>query len=529
MVHGAGFLRGDANTDGEIDISDAIKTLSALFQGGPGLVCLDAADSNDDGDLERLRSSAFAILPVWRCVNSRPWTRSMWRGSDARHSGVSRVSHPATLSIQRATSYARVREPSEEGVAVTRETIVEFGVSLDSQSVSPQAIFAHFGGASLPARRHVSPDGTRVTLFYEEPLPASARVRVVVDGDLLRTLGGDSIDGDGDGVPGGAYVFELRHAFVDDTDICGRDRTSVRFGSRRRRSRNSARGCGRHDRRHRRHSHGRTGGDERNGELPFSLALLSGGSSFTSTVVPLRVSFLAATTIQMSVRRGLSRPATSSSTSEMFFSRWSRRERSQSVSDVTDTEIEFPAEVLASFPEFEGTAITVPAGSLFDDSGVSGGRVGLGPVDPNRLPGQLPAGLAFPIVITVQTDGPTNFDIPAPVCFPNLPNPTTGVVLQPGESSALWSFNHDVGRFEIVGPMTVSDDGLLVCTDPGVGIRAPGWHGSLPGVGVSGGGGSGDNETPPPACECRPPVTLCCDVCPEAPECDNDGRRNSEW
>ena len=104
--------------------------------------------------------------------------------------------------------------------------------------------------------------------------------------------------------------------------------------------------------------------------------------------------------------------------------------------------------------------------------------VGIAPVDPDRLPGELPEGLQFPIVITVQTDGATNFDKPVPVCFPNLPDPVTGEVLQPGDKSALFSFNHDTGEFELVGPMTVSNDGTQVCTDPGVGIIAPGWHGS---------------------------------------------------
>src|SRR5262249_434991 len=50
-----------------------------------------------------------------------------------------------------------------------------------------------------------------------------------------------------------------------------------------------------------------------------------------------------------------------------------------------------------------------------------------------------------------------------------------------GAKSALWSFDHETGRFEIVGPMTVADDGTTVCTDPGVGILAPGWHGTQPG------------------------------------------------
>lgn len=46
------FLRGDANTDGQIDISDPIATLSFLFLGIGQLACEDAADTNDDGKLD---------------------------------------------------------------------------------------------------------------------------------------------------------------------------------------------------------------------------------------------------------------------------------------------------------------------------------------------------------------------------------------------------------------------------------------------------------------------------------------------
>ncbi len=152
----------------------------------------------------------------------------------------------------------------------------------------------------------------------------------------------------------------------------------------------------------------------------------------------------------------------------------------QAVSQTQDTEITFPSEVLKQNPELAGVSIMVPADSLFANDGTRGGMVGIAPVAPDRLPGQLPSGLELPLVITVQTSGATNFDVPVPVCFPNLPDPVTGAPLDPGTENALLSFNHDTGRWEHVGPMTVSDDGQLICTDPGVGIRAPGWHGSGP-------------------------------------------------
>ena len=164
-------------------------------------------------------------------------------------------------------------------------------------------------------------------------------------------------------------------------------------------------------------------------------------------------------------------------------------------SQVQDTKVVFPASVLAANPLLAGTEINVPANSLFADGGVRGGRVGIAPVAPDRLPSPLPPGLNLPLVITIQTDGASNFDRPVPLSFPNLPDPITGQKLAPGAKSALWSFNHDIGDWEIVGPMTVTEDGLFVKTDAGVGVLQPGWHGTQP--------GSQNEANPPeePPCE----------------------------
>lgn len=45
------FIRGDANQDGSIDISDPVFILNALFAGGAQPNCPDAADANDDGSV----------------------------------------------------------------------------------------------------------------------------------------------------------------------------------------------------------------------------------------------------------------------------------------------------------------------------------------------------------------------------------------------------------------------------------------------------------------------------------------------
>ena len=61
-----GFRRGDSNRDGNVNISDAIRTAEHLFQRGPRLGCHDAADMNDDGVIDV--SDSVATL-LWLFVD----------------------------------------------------------------------------------------------------------------------------------------------------------------------------------------------------------------------------------------------------------------------------------------------------------------------------------------------------------------------------------------------------------------------------------------------------------------------------
>lgn len=54
------FRRGDANADGGLDLSDAVRILDHLFLGAPAPLCLDAADANDDGVVDM--SDPVAVL-----------------------------------------------------------------------------------------------------------------------------------------------------------------------------------------------------------------------------------------------------------------------------------------------------------------------------------------------------------------------------------------------------------------------------------------------------------------------------------
>lgn len=379
----------------------------------------------------------------------------------------------------------------EANVAVTRETIFRLTNALaDNAVLDGNAIRAEHGGARLTTRVHVAPDRKTVTLFYDRDLPASARIRVTLDGNVVRDRFGAPLDANNDGTAGGVAQIDfdtVTLTTLPDTKVCGRVFASQLAP---------------------------------NGTTSVNVPL----AGVTITVDGLETTLRTTTDAQGSFcldpapvgdffvhidGRTATNPTPAgdyypvvgklwqsaagvSTTIEDIFLPLIVAGTLQPVSRTSDTPVAFPPAVLAQFPQFAGVQLTVPADSLYSDDGSRGGRVGIAPVPPDRLPEPLPQGLTFPIVITVQTDGGANFDQPVPACFPNLPN-ASGQTLQPGDKSALWSFNHDTGHFEIVGSMTVSADGALVCTDEGVGILAPGWHGTNPGT-----SGNSDPPADPP-------------------------------
>lgn len=386
----------------------------------------------------------------------------------------------------------------EADVAVTRETVFFFSMPLAlGAALDTTQLHASFGGRKILSRVAISADRRKVTLFYLEPLPSNARVQVVFAPQGLSDLLGRQADVDGDGLPGGSFVTSfdtLSLSPVAGTAISGQvfasegeeDGTDVPLV-------------------------GVTvtvdGAEETlrtttNAQGQFTLSPCPAGTFFvhidgrTSPLsnypsgvyypsVGKRWDALAGRTDNLS---GNSQDA---QRGKIYLPRI-RPGSLRAVSQSSDVPVELPAGVLADFPQMAGTRLVVPANSLFADDGTRGGFVGVAPVAPDRLPSPLPPNLQLPIVITIQTDGASNFDIPVPVCLPNLPDPVTGLTLPPGAKTALLSFNHDLGDWEVVGPMTVTEDGNFVKTDAGVGVRQPGWHGAGPGSGGGGPGGAGD-------------------------------------
>lgn len=386
--------------------------------------------------------------------------------------------------------YQTTPQMGESDVAVTRETVMQFSLPLaEGQVLTNDNFYALFSGRKITTRIELSSDRLNATLFYLEQLPANARIRVVFDPEGLVDFKGRDLDLDDDGKEGGiaivdfntvstqalpgtaiggfVYAAELSPGDVNVPlqgvviEVVGAEETL--------RTTTSADGSFLLDPspagRFFVNIDGRpvTGGFPDGDYYPFVGKAWKAQAGRKDNLV--------------------------NGTGEIFLPLIKNGTLS-TVSQTEETMIGFPQAILDESPELEGVEVMIPANSLFSENGVRGGRVGIAPVPPDRIPEPLPEGLNLPLVITVQTDGPQNFDRPASVKFPNVADPVTGEKLRAGSKSALWSFNHDSGLWEIGGPMTVSDDGLFVTSDPGVGIRQPGWHGTLPGTSNPGGGGA---------------------------------------
>lgn len=395
------------------------------------------------------------------------------------------VSQPQQFFRLRA-SLATIERTSpangEAGVAVIRETIVRLTRPLAADAmVNANSFFAGFGGRRLLTRTELSPDRRTLSLFYLEPLPGSTRVTVSLNGAGLTDNLGLPLDPDGDGQPGGTGYVQFNTLSVTPvagTAVIGQVFAAALIAD--------------------------ANGQQRNHPLAGVTitveetlrTVTDAEGRFTLEPVPAGRFFVkidGRTAKESNYPGGPYYPyvgkawdavagvATNRAggTGEIFLPLITA-DTLQPTSATTDTTISLPAPAIETNSVLAGVSITVPANALFSTSGSRGGKVGLATVPPDRLPGPLPPGLELPVVITVQTDGPDNFDRPAPVCFPNLPDPATEQISPPGSKRTLISFNHKKGVWEGVGSMTISADGKLACSDPGVGIVQPGWHGVAP-------------------------------------------------
>ncbi len=482
------FVRLARPLSGEAFRAPAVITLNANAEDADGRI-VKVEFFNGSAKLAETTQAPFAY--AWQNVPAGEYVLTVIATDDLGWTTTS-YGVPIRVTLAEATPLATFSSSPthrESGVSLTRETVLRFTYPLAPDAlVGPNTLYALHGGRRILSRTELSSDRQTLTLFYLENLPASSRIRVRFNADGLRDFLGREVDADGDGQTGGYVDIDFDTVSitpVEHTAISGRVFRS----------------------------------DTQEGELNptnvietplegVQIVVIGADETmrtqsdpmgnFTLSPCPVGRFF-----VQIDGRtstNGLAEPhlrwadrdyypliekaweaapgrTNLAGGSGTIFLPLVRKGTLQTVSATTDTVITFPDDVVSRNPDFAGVSITVPANALVNTDGTRGGRIGLAPVSPNRLPEPLPPGLEHVLDISIQTDGPQNFDQPLPARFPNLPDPRTREKLPPGAKTVLWSYDHDEGAWVVSGTMTVTEDGNHVESDPGQGIRKPGWHG----------------------------------------------------
>jgi len=120
-------------------------------------------------------------------------------------------------------------------------------------------------------------------------------------------------------------------------------------------------------------------------------------------------------------------------------------------------------------PDQPGFSLTVAAGSATFPGGSKTGCISVTQVNGDKVPMAPGFGQQPRFIVTIQPVG-TTFNPPAPITIPNVDG------LAPRAVTEFYSYDHDLGMFVAIGNGTVSNDGSVIASNPGVGVLKAGWH-----------------------------------------------------
>ena len=398
----------------------------------------------------------------------------------------------SSFTVADPTGIAELSPAAGESlVSVLRKSVIRFDEPVDTDSVtgggtsvtmtsipvseipdSGPAVYLVAAGRRLAGRLEMSSSETFATFFPSDPLPPSTEIRVVVDGS--RVIGRDGIvmDADGDDEPGGKQHADFRTlplTTVAGTNVFGFVRDSTTGNP-------------------------IVGATIRVDSLPEKNVVTDANGRFELVDMPAPEFFVhidgtTATNLPEGfVYPNVGKPFHSKAgrsvqlkmNGEVFdiFLPQLKETDIQELSATEPTIVGFGddgrARLATILPDIDPTlfdefALRIAAGSAVDNAGIAATTAAIIPVEPDRIPAPLPPFLDPQLVVSIQVPGATRFDVPAEITFPNLDG------LSPGEKASIFSFDHDSGRWKIVGTGTVSPDGRRIVSDGGV-IQAPGWH-----------------------------------------------------
>ncbi len=122
-----------------------------------------------------------------------------------------------------------------------------------------------------------------------------------------------------------------------------------------------------------------------------------------------------------------------------------------------------------TIPEAPGFSLTFGPGGVTFPGGSKEGCVSVTVVHGDKVPMVPGFGQQPRFIVTIQPAGAV-FNPPARITLPNVDG------LRPREVTEMYSFDHDIGSFVAIGTGTVSDDGRVIASNPGVGVLKAGWH-----------------------------------------------------
>ncbi len=399
-------------------------------------------------------------------------------------------------------------------VSLTRDGVVRFGTKVKPETVTNEAFYLIANGQRLAGQVKVSSTNEFATFLPDEILPASTEVRMVVDGSKILSQNGVAIDADGDGLVGGIGTADFTTLPI--VRIAGTDVWGYVYDSYNKNPDGTDKPL--------------EGVEIRLDFLPDVKAVTDANGYFILEDVPApdffvyidgsKAANVPAGTQYASLGKAFhSVPGQST---QLFMDgvpfniylppMFAGDVKALSTTENTDVGFGEASKALLqqALPDIDPSVwdevkVTFAPGSAQDRQGNAATQAMIVPVAPDRLPAPLPPGVDPKLVISIQAGGAngfnreaqggaTTFDVPAPLQFPNLEG------LKPGEKSLFWSFDHTAGEWIVIGTGTVSEDGKVIKSDPGVGVLAPGWHFTISGtrarfsIGQKGGGAGGGKD-----------------------------------
>lgn len=126
-------------------------------------------------------------------------------------------------------------------------------------------------------------------------------------------------------------------------------------------------------------------------------------------------------------------------------------------------------DVVLTLDSFPGFKLEVAKDSVTFPDGLREGIISVTSVNASKVPMAPPNGMQPQFIVTIQPVGAT-FSPAAKLTLPN-----TDAEL-PGAQVEMYSYDHDLEEFVVIGLGTVSEDGSVISSNPGVGVIKAGWH-----------------------------------------------------